>query len=634
MRRNCTKFVCICSYIIALLAGSSCNDEISVKSPEKPHGIEVGFYASGVQTRTEMLSNGLSTVWSDDDQIALWAVGSDGSYALSRQVFQTYGTDGKRGFFTSTLESPMPEGTYTYYCSYPAPLSVNGTKAVFDVPAVQDGKVTGGADVMVASPVVHGPLTSLPEIEDHLNMRMEMNRMMHQFRFYLPSDNTAAEGAEIEKIVLTFPEPVVGNVQVDLADPSQPAVLASGYRTVTLNLAEPLSNELQNYACVAFVPTAFAEGQTLQVKAYTSDMIAQVDPIDLCARNFQPGHSTPVQLKVNAITDYPYHVTFTVGANNLGENPNSITFTAPQSCVWNESGTNVITYNPGRQIEVGEKITFRFEEEAMFRAFGKQSISVAYDSDNTLTYQTVAMPDMTSGNSASASLTVPYLFYQDFSDIPSFSDGHDDPTVGTSSDTYKGISELSAYSLAGWYGTRIGGQSGTALRICCRYEHVLLAGAYYKGRAYTPFLSNIKDGKDVKISVSFRYGSNRNERKPIFGSRPNKNAIMYFGINTQETVNNPDQSEGDLIDSVTGMVAGSGFSSAAPTSLSPMVISNEKMSTANGSYTSFEGTKNVTVNNVDNGMRLAWIVTTDNTSSNTNGNYWLYIDDIKVQISK
>ena len=104
---------------------------------------------------------------------------------------------------------------------------------------------------------------------------------------------------------------------------------------------------------------------------------------------------------------------------------------------------------------------------------------------------------------------------------------------------------------------------------------------------------------------------------------------MYFGINTQETVTNPDQSEGDIIDNITGMIAGSGFSSAAPTSLNPLLISNEKMSTSGGSYTTFEGTKNVTVSNVDNGMRLAWIVTTDNTSSNTNGNYWLYIEDLK-----
>ena len=633
MRRNCIKIVCICSYIIALFAVSSCNDEISVKSPEKPHGVEVGCYASGVQTRTEMLSNGLSAVWSDDDQIALWAVGSDGSYALSRQIFQTYGTDGKRGFFTSTLETPMPEGTYTYYCSYPAPLSVSGTTAVFDVPAVQDGKVTGGADLMVASPVVHGPLTSLPDIEDHLNMRVEMNRMMHQFRFYLPSDNSAAEGAEIEKIVLTFPEPVVGNVQVDLADPSQPAVLASGYRTVTLNLAEPLSKELQNYACVAFVPTAFAEGQTLQVKAYTSDMIAQVDPIDLCARNFQAGHSTPVQLKVNAITDYPYSVTFTVGANNLGENPNSITITAPQSCVWNESGTNVITYNPGRQIEVGETFTFRFEDEAMFRAFSGQSMSVAYDSDNTLTYQTVTMPNLSSGNSASVSLTVPYLFYQDFSSIPSFDDGHDNKGTGLfggSDSSYKTIISLGSKTsvLDGWYGTRIGGQSGTSVRICCRYEHVLLAGAFYKGRLYSPFLSGIKDGKDVNISVSFRYGSNHKNAK-------NGKSIMYFGINTQSTVTNPDEIEGDsIIDSAAGLIGGSGYASSAVTSLSPMVINGEKLATSGGSYTSFEGTKNVVVSNVDNGMRLAWVVSTNEDRTNNNANFWLYIDDIKVQISK
>jgi hypothetical protein len=92
-------------------------------------------------------------------------------------------------------------------------------------------------------------------------------------------------------------------------------------------------------------------------------------------------------------------------------------------------------------------------------------------------------------------------------------------------------------------------------------------------------------------------------------------------------------SEGDIIDNITGMVAGSGFSSSAPTSLNPMAIKGEKMSSQNGSYTSFEGTKNVTIENVDNGMRLAWIVSTDNTSSNTNGNYWLYLDDIKVQIA-
>jgi hypothetical protein len=42
----------------------------------------------------------------------------------------------------------------------------------------------------------------------------------------------------------------------------------------------------------------------------------------------------------------------------------------------------------------------------------------------------------------------------------------------------------------------------------------------------------------------------------------------------------------------------------------------------------------VTIDNVDNGMRLSWVISTDNTASNTNANYWLYIDDIKVSITE
>ena len=109
---------------------------------------------------------------------------------------------------------------------------------------------------------------------------------------------------------------------------------------------------------------------------------------------------------------------------------------------------------------------------------------------------------------------------------------------------------------------------------------------------------------------------------------------MYFGINTQDPVINPDVNEGNIIDQVTGLVGGSGFASSAPTSLSPMIIKGETLPKTGGSYTSFAGTKSVTVENVDNGMRLAWIISTDNTASNTNANYWLYIDDIKVSIAQ
>jgi hypothetical protein len=636
MRQSWIKIIRAYFVLVFALILSACGAEVFQKPDASPQ--EVGFYAGGgTDTRTEMLPNGLSAVWTSGDELAVWARNSAGNFTLYNQVFKTYGTDRHRGYFTSTLSEAMPEDTYTYYCTYPVPESADGTVVTFDIPSVQDGKVTGGADIMIATPVRHGGLTSLPDLEDHSGMSMHMNRMLHQFRFFVPADNTVLGNRQITKIVLTFPRNVVGTTSFDVSDPSAPGVLSDGSSQVSLILSSPLTTSTAssvNYACVAVNPCAFKSGEMLQVKAYTSTEIVHVDPIDLCARNFQAGHSTPVKLKVRSVTDYPYQLSFRVAANNLGEKPRVITLTAPSSCVWEGYDSNVLTYDPGREIEVGETITIRFENEASFRAFSGKNISIVYDSENALTSQTVKIADLSSTDSVTTSLTVPYLFFEDFSGIPTFSDGHDNPKVGTASDTYKGISELSSYSLTDWYGTRIGGQSGTSLRICCRYEHVLLDGAYYKGRAYTPFLSGIKDGKDVNITVSFRYGSNRSERDPLLGSRPEKNAIMYFGINTQETVTNPDEVEGNLIDSITGMIAGSGFSSAAPTSLKPMVISNEKMATSGGSFTSFEGTKNVTVNNVDNGMRLAWIVSTDNTSSNTNGNYWLYIDDIKVQIKQ
>lgn len=638
MRRNWTKCVYVFSLLAILFLTPACQNDIHERNLSK---CEVAIYAGGTQTRTQMQPNGLSTVWETGDLLALWARNQAGTFTLSNQTFKAYGLDSGRGFFTSTLDSEMPQGTYTYYCCYPKPKSVDGTKVTFDVPAVQDGKASSGADIMVADPTQFGPLTVIPQLDDdHSLLSLNMNRMMHQFRFYVPAENTVLGNEQITKIVVTFPRNVVGTTTLDLADPSSAAVLSSGTKQITLNLKSPLKLSSGNepyFACMAINPTKFAEGETMQIKAYTSNRIAQIDPVDLCARDFQAGHSTPVKLKVKSIIDYPYLLTFTLGANNLGEKPNSITLTAPQSCKWEGAGSNVYTYSPGRKIEVGEKIVIRFEDEAAFREFSNKSISVVYDSDNVLSYQTIVIPDITSANSASASLSIPYLLIQDFSGIGSFNDGHDNPTVGMSSDTWKGINELSGNGLAGWYATRIGVQGGTAARICCRFENVTVgvgSSAYYKGRLYTPILSNIKDGKDVKLSVSFRYGSNRSERDPLFGSPPKKSVLLYFGVNTESTVTNPDSIEGDLIDSVTGLIAGSGFASSAPSSLNPMPVKGVSLKSTGGSYTSFEGTMNVTVDNVDNGMRLGWIVSTDNTSTNTNGNYWLYIDDIKVQIAQ
>lgn len=648
MRQSLIKMLRAYFVPVIVLILSACGAEDFQEPDMMPH--EVGFYVGGAaETRTEMIQDGLSAVWSAGDELAVWAKNSSGSYTLSNQVFKTYAVDKRSGFFTSTLSQAMPDGTYTYYCTYPVPSSVNGTNVTFNIPAVQDGYVTGGADIMIATPVQHGELTTVPDPEDHSGMSMTMNRMMHQLRFYIPENNEVMQSEKITRIELTFPRDVVGEAVMNMADPDQKLVLNRAGRKVSIELRDPLlisseSLDIYNYACVAFAPVKFEEGEFLSVRAFTEDKIAKIDPIDLRSRNMQRGHSTPVMLIVKEIVDYPYAIEFTLAGNNVGENVNKVILTAPSGCIWPTSGTNEYVYDPGRDMTVGESIRIRFADYESYSVFSNKTISVKLETDNaeSLSYAVIPeIPDNVQTHKSSISASMPYLLYQNFSSI-TYNDGHDAPTVGTNSDTYKGITELSSAGLPGWYGTRIGIQSGAA-RICCRYENVDVAiysgSAYYKGRLYTPQLSRIKEGKDVTIQVSFKHGSNREERNTggffgIGGSKPNKSPILYFGVNSQEVVTNPDQTEGDIIDKITGMIAGSGFSSATPSSLMPMVIKGEYLDKENGSFTNLPKTKTVTIDGVDRYMRLGWIMTTDNSSSNTNANYWLYIDEIKVQIKK
>ena len=628
MKYNCTK---LCRAVLALLWGvalSSCAGEYRDDIYNEPGEIKVGLCLGSGQTRTTMLSNGLSAEWQPGDRIAVWAKNSSGTYHLSNQLFELYGLDSRRGFFTSTLSASMPEDMYTYYCSYPSPLAVNGTQATFAVPSVQDGRVSSGADVMVANPVVHGPLTAIPDPEDHSGMSMSMNRILHQFRFYIPQSNTVLGTAKITKMELNFPSEVCGKVIVDLANPTGRIALTEARRTMVLNLAQPLAKSSESegvykFACVAFAPTKFTEGQILSIRAFTEDMVAVIDPINLKAKDCLSGHSTPVILNIKELVEFPYSIKFTLTDNKVGENVTSIKFIAPSGCKWPATGTNEYVYNPGREIKVGETVTYLFADYEEYAAFSGKTITIDFETENTIstvTSQIPAIPSAVESHTSQFSASVPYLLYQDFSSIPNFSDGHDNPKTGAGTDTWMGMNELSSYTtaLAGWHGVRVGGKSGTAIRVCCRYQNVV-KGAYYKGQLYAPSITKIKEGSSVKVNVSFRYGG---------GSTTSKaKTLMYFGINTLNPLVNPDDT-----DLLSGVVTGAGYGNQYPATLLPTFI--EKKELARGDEYSFEGTASVTVNDLDNFMRLTWFVTTTHTATFTNSNSWLYLDDIKVQIVK
>lgn len=608
----------LCVLLLSAFMTSSCQTDGMLWERSQSQPVEVGFYAGDALTRTTILPNGLSAVWQPGDQLALWARNSAGDFVLQNQIFRTFGLGDKRGFFTSTLASDMPESTYTYYVCYPAPTSVNGTQATFGLPTVQDGKASNGADIMVANPGQHGPLTSVSESADQGCLSMQMNRMMHQFRFYVPSEDSNLNGESIERIALSFPTPVVGNVQLDLTDPSKSAILLSGYRDVNLNLEEPLTREAQNFACVSFVPTKFTAGQYLDIKAYTDDMIVELDPIDLCAKNCLAGHSTPVMLIVKALKEYPWQIKVRLSANNLGENVKSISFNAPGGCVWPDSNSNVYTYNPGREINVGDEFVFRFADEAQYRAFSKQNIAITYDSDNAITYQNVTMPDLSVNDKVSLSLTVPYLFSEDFSTIADFNFDVVTNAQGTAVTGYdlsipnSKKNNVNPGLRSGWTGARTGGGVGQSIRVGSRVDRVWGYTHTY-GRLDSPAMSALKDGVEVTVSVMFNYSGGRDGDK---GYSPR----AVVGYTTSE----------GPINGKTGSFSSDedGWENIVDPILVPSI-------SVSGTYSSITQSMSTTMSGFTNQCRLSWMIRGSGEGGFiSNGNQWMYIDNIRVKIAK
>lgn len=599
---------------IGLIMGACHNLDLPISTPQDK-SIKVGIHAGGVSTRTQILDNGLSAVWTEGDKLSLWAIDSSGEAVLSNQTFTAYGTDASRGFFTTELASQMPEDTYIYYCSYPEPVSVEGTSAIFNLPSVQDGKVTGGADVMVAAPVRHGALAPLPEVEDHSAMKMTMNRMMHQFRFFVPEDDTQLQDAQITRMVLTFPEPVVGDVLVDISDPTRQAVLSAGYREITLNLSEPLTKENHGYACVAFVPTKFSDGQSLHVQAFTADKIVQVAPIDLCAKECLPGHSTPVRLAIDGLVDYPWQMTFKIAANNLGEDINSVIIEAPQDCIWPVTNTNVYTYTPGAKIKVGDEFVIRFSSEQQYRSFSGKSINVKYDTDHAIMSQNLVLDDISTLDKSNVSLTVPYLFFEDFSTLKEYNGNYTDGPYTSVEGATTAAKDLSAYGLRnGWTGARTGcDNAGTAILVGGRVDCVLLGATRAYGRLDSPQLVGLKPDASVNVSVSFDYSGSRSGSSTYYPVAVCGSTGFDGLLNGYATQFNNAESWTDIEgkQSVPGI----------PT---------------NGSATSLSKSMTYTITDCTSTTRLSWHVAGMGYKNFKidNGNQWMYIDNIKVQITK
>lgn len=571
----------------------------------KSDPLEVGFYAGGSLTKTAINPDGLSASWVAGDRIALWAKNSAGAFSLSNQAFTTYGADRGFAYFSTTLGSTMPEDSYTYYACHPVPTSTSGTLATFHLPSTQNGKAGNGADILIATPATYGALRAKPEVEDHSGMSLRMNHVLHQMRFFVPSGEDRLSGEKIEKILLTFPRSVVGTISADVADPAAAVSLSEGSSTITLTLSEQLAASSSasdiHYACAAIAPTSFEQGETFSIKVYSQTLVGTADPVDLKCRTFEGGHSTPVKILLTNVHQYG-RLRVTLAGNNLGEPIQSITLTAPSGCKWPTTGSNVCTFSGG--IEVGESYEFIFDDMAEYRKFSSQTIAVNFDSEHVNTTVNVAMPNMSSGTTASFSATAPWLLYEDFSTVGSFSE----------EDEYK-TSSLGAHGpysfLNGWTGGRIGAEAGHCIRIGCRRE----TSADYDARVDSAPIIPLK--KAANLSVVFDYG----------------NASKFLDVKIGSLV----LATGDV-----GMTYKLGYSTSADGYASNStdgtfeggdndVYTHEQ----SGSYTSTPYPASHVLHNVPTGtVRIAWRAEIEHHAGTTNTTAWLYIDNVRVQIAQ
>lgn len=585
--------------------------------------------AQAPDTRTALDDDGVTVRWSENDRLALWAVNSAAQTVLDKVTFNLYHYNASYNSASFRGSVPTMAGdTYTYYAVSPVPGTVSDKKATYEIPTVQDGSFHGEWDVMVASPIEGAALREHDKkdengISDNTDIvNLQFRHKLHVLKITLPQNDL---GEAISQIELTFPSPVAGRLLVDVTDPGAEMTLSGTSKTLTLRFDTPKNAGDVVYAMIA--PITLGKDETVSIVAVGETCESEPRSFEpkSADRSFAAGHTTPIVYHVPGVgrrfTRLNFHLAET-GINTLGEAIDTFTVTAPEG--WNfEDGSQSHTFT----VTGTGDYTLRFREYTN-PTEAQEGFQVTYDSPNARMTETFTLPAVTvEGLTQAASFSVPWLLYEDFSGVTTNSN-YDNPAVGgTTIANGDGTAiELSEWGVRtpGWTAARVGTEAGKALRICARVENQSVASNTYNARLDSAPFSALKEGRNPKVKVTFNYKGGRwSVERKLFGGDAgpgNGDAIYSCGYTTEQGWQPGSRAIPNLLRSNVTIPGTSGADRNQNQNYDNISYEDSFVIPAAGSTT-----------------RASWMVssTTDTAPfGGFNGNYWLYLDNIRVSITQ
>ena len=476
-------FALVCAMCIL---GVSCHNEAETTTSSAVENVEVCISLPVDATRTAIDDDGKRTRWAEGDELAVWANDSAGNSIFSNATFMLryFSTEWDKAYFVGNI-AEMAEGDYSYYMSYPRPLSIDGTMATFRVAADQSGMYDGKYDIMVADPTLYGSLTTGEAIE----LNTVMRHQMHALKITVPEKASNFDN-KVYALDITFPTAVVGDITIDVTNPDAKPVYTNTSNTISVKSAEGFA--VGSDIWVFVLPGTVSGDVSYEIKGSIQRSEVATYPLE---REFERGHVTPIRMAMPPFKKITVF-NFSIGENYLGEDFNFFT-------LYDNNGTNMGTFNRNAE----NLYKFEYEGEFDVAPYNNKEWTLVFDSENAVVENKVNMGTLKAYfENTITPVDVPYLFFENFENVTE-SESYGNNSYSSNEREQPGVALSGA--LAGWNAARYWIKPGAA-RVNTRSQVVKIIMAfqsYHYGRLDTPPLGNgtrgIKPGKKVSVKLSF-----------------------------------------------------------------------------------------------------------------------------------